>query len=333
MTTRSILGLIYMVQGLKQIGEDPEPVLQRHGLAMDKLDPTTRIERARELRIYADWAETIHDPLAGLKIGSFFGLAGYGPLVMLLMTCASAYDAIQTGIRYQRLTYLFGTLRLEPGERQSALILDPMMLPHKAFRFRVDGEVSGTYKMLKDMQATMGLNLRAERLDMPYPKPPEAAAYEAFFECPVRFGEQEARFWMRNEHLQLKLPTADRNAHAMYRTMCDQQLQAQEATTDALADRVLNHLSLFNGHFPSAEDVAKSFDMSERSLRRQLSEDGRSFRDLLADARYAKARYLLKNTTLPIEDIATQIGYAEAAAFIHAFRRWAGVTPGEFRHQ
>lgn len=331
MSTRSILGLIYMVQGLKQLGEDPEPVLQRHGLSSDKLDPTTRIERARELRIYAEMAETLNNPLVGLKMGSFFGLAGYGPLVMLLMTCPTAYEAMQTGIRYQRLTYLYGTLRLEPGERLSALILDPMMMPHKAFRFRVDGEVSGTYKMIRDMQATMGLNLKPERVDMPYPKPPEAAAYEEHFGCPVRFGEHEARFWLRNEHLQLKLPTADPNAHAMYRTMCDQQLKAQEISTDTLADRVLAHLGMFNGHFPSAEEVAKSFDMSERSLRRQLSEDGRSFRDLLADARYAKARYLLKHTTLPIDDIAVQIGYAESAAFIHAFRRWAGVTPGEFR--
>jgi len=331
MTTRSILGLIYMVQGLKQLGEDPEPVLRQHGLSMDTLDPTTRIERARELRIYADWAEHLHDPLVGLKMGSFFGLAGYGPLVMLLMTCSTAYEALQTGIRYQRLTYLFGTLRLEPGERLSALVLDPMVMPHKAFRFRVDGEVSGTYKMVRDMQATMGLNLRAEGLDMPYPRPPEAAAYEEHFGCPVRFGEHEARFWLRNEHLQLKLPTFDPNAHAMYRTMCDQQLKAQEATNDTLAERVLTHLGMFNNYFPSAEDVAKSFDMSERSLRRQLSEDGRSFRDLLADARYAKARYLLKHTALPIEDIAAQIGYAESAAFIHAFRRWAGVTPGEFR--
>lgn len=333
MTTRSILGLIYMVQGLKALGEDPEPVLRKHGLSTDTLDPTTRIERARELRIYTDWAEALHDPLVGLKMGRFFGLAGYGPLVMLLMTCATAYEALQTGIRYQRLTYLYGTLRLEPGERLSALILDPMAMPSKAFRFRVDGEVSGTYKMVRDMQATMGLDLQAERLDMPYPKPPEAAAYEAHFGCPVRFGEHEARFWLRNEHLQLKLPTADPNAHAMYRTMCDQQLKAQEAATDTLADRVLAHLGLFNGHFPSAEDVAKSFDMSERSLRRQLSEDGRSFRDLLADARYAKARHLLKHTALPVEDIAGQIGYAESAAFIHAFRRWAGMTPREFREQ
>jgi AraC-like DNA-binding protein len=333
MSTRSILGLIYMVQGLKQLGEDPEPILQRHGLSMDKLDPTTRIERARELRIYADLAEMPHDPMIGLRLGSFYGLAGYGPLVMLLMTCATAYEALQVGIRYQRLTYLYGTLRLEPGERVSALVLDPMSMSHYAFRVRVDGEVSGTFKMFRDMQATMGLNLQPERLDMPYPRPAEAAAYEAYFGCPVRFGEREARFWIRNEHLQLKLPTADPNAHAMYRTMCDEQLRSQEASDATLADRVLTHLGLFSGHFPSAEDVAKSFGMSERSLRRQLSEDGRCFRDLLAEARYAKARHLLKSSSLPIEDVAAQIGYAESAAFIHAFRRWAGQTPREFRER
>jgi AraC-like DNA-binding protein len=68
-----------------------------------------------------------------------------------------------------------------------------------------------------------------------------------------------------------------------------------------------------------------------RSLRRQLSEDGQSFRDLLAEARYAKARDLLRQTDLPVEEIAAQIGYAESAAFIHAFRRWAGQSPRAYR--
>ena len=107
MSTRSILGLMYLLQGLQQLGEDPDPVLQRHGLSMAALDPNTRIERSRELRIYADLAELTQDPTVGLQLGNAYGLAGYGPLVMLLMTCATAYEALQTGVRYQRLTYLF----------------------------------------------------------------------------------------------------------------------------------------------------------------------------------------------------------------------------------
>jgi AraC-like DNA-binding protein len=331
MSTRSVLGLIYLVQGLKQLGEHPEAVLARHGLSLDKLDPSTRIERSRELRIYADLAESIRDPLIGLRLGGFYGLAGYGPLVMLLMTCRSAYEAIQTGIRYQRLTYLFGSLRFEPGDKLSALVLSPMAMEARAFRFRVDGEISGTYKMVRDMQVGLGLDIHAERIDIPYPRPPEALEYERYFGCPVRFGEPEARFWIRNEHLQLKLPSADPNAHAMYRAMCDQQLVAQEASSETLKDRVLTHLGLFSRSYPGAEEVAKALGLSERSLRRQLSDEGCNFRDLLAEARYAKARHLLQHTALPIESIADQLGYAESAAFIHAFRRWAGVTPGEFR--
>ena len=34
--------------------------------------------------------------------------------------------------------------------------------------------------------------IHAERIDMPYPRPAEAAAYETYFGCPVRFGERAA---------------------------------------------------------------------------------------------------------------------------------------------
>lgn len=332
MATRSILGLLYLVQGLRHLGEDPAPVLQRHGLDVDHLDPATRIERSRELAIYADLALQLRDPLAGLKLGAAYGLAGYGPLAMLLMTCRDAYEAMQLGIRYQRLTYLYGTLSFEPGEQLSALVLTPMPMPGAALRLRVDGEVSGTYKMLRDLQKSLGVDLHAERIDMPYPAPPGlAAAYETHFGCPVRFGEPQARFWMRNEYLRLRLPTADPNAQALYRSLCDQQLLAQEASSDQLGDRVLQHLGLFQGAYPSALEVARSFGLSERSLRRQLSEEGRNFRDLLAEARFAKARHLLSHSVLSIEAIAEQLGYGESAAFIHAFQRWAGMTPSAWR--
>ncbi len=332
MSTRSILGLIYLVQGLQKLGEDPEPALQRHGLSLAKLDPSTRIERSRELRLYADLAEGLHDPLMGLKLGGFYGLAGYGPLVMLLMTCATVYESLQVGLKYQKLTYLFGTLRFEPGERLSALVLSPLRMEDKVFRFRTDGEAAGTYKMLRDMQTSMGLTMRPERVDLPYPRPPEAAAYEAHFACPVRFDEHEVRFWVRNEHLHVKLPTADPNAHQMYRSLCDQQLAAQEAQAqDTVVDRVNTHLGLYNGDYPDVEQVARALGLSERSLRRALADEGRNFRDLLAEARYARARQLLRQTQLPIEEVARQLGYAEAAAFIHAFQRWAGQTPRAYR--
>lgn len=333
MATHSILGLVYLLQDFRARGEAIAPALARHGLDLDHIDPGGQIDRARELRIYTDVAACLRDPLAGLKAGMSFGFAGYGPFTMLLMTCANAYEAFQTGVRYQDLTFLFGRLAFEPGEGVSALVLYPAQLPAKAFRYRIDGEMSGTWKLMSDLQTGLGLKLRPERVDLPYPAPPEARAYEELFGCPVRFGEAQARFWLRNEYLHLRFPTADITAQRIYRAQCEQLLVQAQADSGRLGEQVCAHLELFTETFPAAAAVAVAFGLSERSLRRQLSAEGTSFRALLDQVRYAKARQLLTGTTQSIEAIARQLGYAEAAAFIHAFQRWAGMTPAAYRRE
>lgn len=331
MTSRSILGLMYTMQGLRALGEDPAPVLARYGLDLDRLDPAARIDRSLELRIHAEVAEHLRDPLAGLKTGRFFGFAGYGPLAMLLLTCADVRDAFLTGLHYQRLTYLYSTLSFEEGATQSALCLTPLPLPRRAFRFRVDGEMAGTYKLMMDIQASIGAALQPLRVDMPYPRPPEAQKYEAHFGCPVRWGEAQGRFWLRNEHLSVRFPSHDPAAHALYRGLCEQALVDQQKELDTLAAKVLLHLELLDERMPGAERVARFFGLAERSLRRRLAEEGTSFRALVADARYRKARHLLRHTALSVETIAERLGYAEPAAFIHAFQRWSGRSPQRYR--
>jgi AraC-like DNA-binding protein len=63
-------------------------------------------------------------------------------------------------------------------------------------------------------------------------------------------------------------------------------------------------------------------------LRRRLAESGTSFQELLDEVREALAQELL--TTLAVEDVALRLGYAEASSFIHAFKRWKGVTPAVY---
>lgn len=333
MASRSILGLIATLEGLRKLGEDITPVLGRYGIDLDQVDPSAHIDRALELRIYSEVAQTLKDPLAGLKAGTNFGIGSYGPFIMLVMTCENAWEAFRVGVQYQLLTYVYGTLRLEPGEHVSALIMTPLPLPMPAFRFRVDGEVSGTWKLVRDLQTTFGLDLKAEAIDMPYPKPPEFAAYEQLFGCPVNWGKPDVRFYISNRNLQLRFPTADPNAHRFYRAQCDQWMQQLNAEQERLQEKVVAHLALFSGVMPAATDVAAALGMSERTFRRQLNDEGTSYRQLVESVRYDKARALLREGRQAVEAIALQLGYSEAAAFIHAFRRWSGQTPAVWRRQ
>ena len=81
----------------------------------------------------------------------------------------------------------------------------------------------------------------------------------------------------------------------------------------------------------SLERVATRLHRSERTVRRHLQQLNTSFQHLLDEVRYDKARQLLLNTDLPIYLIAEQLGYSETASFRHAFLRWSGLTPSNFR--
>lgn len=333
MSTRSILGLVYTLEGLRAIGEDPDPVLARHGLDPRRLDPAAEIDRSLELRIYMELAETLRDPLAGLKAGTYFSLAGYGPFTMLLMTCRDAWHAFQTGVKYRELTYVYSELALTPGEGCSALELRPISLPPAAYRFRVDGEMSGTYQLALDLEKNLNLSMTPRSVEFCYPEPPEKAAYERHFGCPVHFGSDICRFWIHNEDLTRPFPTANETAHEMYRAQCDQLLAQRRESGADLADQVRRYLEMFRGDFPGAEDAARVTGLAERSFRRRLSEEGTSFRALLEEVRFRKACEFLEETDKPVDELARQLGYAESAAFIHAFRRWAGLTPAAWRKQ
>jgi transcriptional regulator GlxA family with amidase domain len=43
-------------------------------------------------------------------------------------------------------------------------------------------------------------------------------------------------------------------------------------------------------------------------------------------------RYL-RETTMTMEDIAFALGFSDSANFRHAFRRWTGKAPQEFRRE
>ncbi len=77
--------------------------------------------------------------------------------------------------------------------------------------------------------------------------------------------------------------------------------------------------------------IAKAVDIPVRSLQRRLKRHGVSFNDLLNQAKFELAKNRLENSSLPIMEIAFQIGYADAAHFTRAFHRWAGMSPNQFR--
>ncbi len=87
------------------------------------------------------------------------------------------------------------------------------------------------------------------------------------------------------------------------------------------------------GLVATLEDVAVSLAMSPRSLRRKLEQADTSFRNIVENERKLMAEQLLTSTQMKLEEMALHVGYGDTASFTRAFRRWFGMSPGEYRKQ
>ena len=82
----------------------------------------------------------------------------------------------------------------------------------------------------------------------------------------------------------------------------------------------------------SINSAAQVAGISRRSLQRQLAKDNLSYSLLVEQVRFETAVNLLQNSPLSLIEISLELGYRDAANFSRAFKRWAGLSPRQFRH-
>ncbi len=90
--------------------------------------------------------------------------------------------------------------------------------------------------------------------------------------------------------------------------------------------------SLLKEGQPSIETLAEIVGTRVRTFQRRLHSEKVTFRQLIDEARFDGATRMLEESDSSITDIAFDLGYGDGAHFTRAFRRWAAVSPREYRH-
>ena len=85
------------------------------------------------------------------------------------------------------------------------------------------------------------------------------------------------------------------------------------------------------GNYLTFEQLAARLNISPRTLRRRLEQEGTTFQELLAKVRSTLAKELLLTGKLSVEQVSERLGYSDAGSFYHAFKRWTGKPPSAFR--
>ena len=126
----------------------------------------------------------------------------------------------------------------------------------------------------------------------------------------VNQGEQSLRHFLRHPVLIMLTERYDR-----------------DSWTKRVRDMVRQNLM----EMPELVSVAAELDVHPQTLRRRLTAEGTTFKEIKNQLRRDTALHYLGKQGLSIEEIAHRSGFSESSAFIRAFKSWTGVTPYSYR--
>ena len=312
-----------------ELGVDHKPWFAGTRLqAREICDPHTRMSYRQASEVIRRALPCLPLEGVGLVLGERQNLGNFGVLGLAMKTAPNFGEAVRIGIEYQRSSGSLMDLALE--ELDTDCVAAIASAPEQAsdlLPFLCEEMVASVLKLIREL---IGPEFHPLRLELAYPPPRYAQRYAELFACEVRFNQP--RNTMVMERCWLELPFASYNPVTSNQALafCRTQLGALPPHGETTA-AVESHLRPRLRENPQMAEVALALHLSERTLRRQLAEEGSSFSTIHDRVRTEHALELLQDPELSIAAIGSRIGFNDVREFRRAFKRWTGQVPSQVR--
>jgi len=268
----------------------------------------------------------LDDPQLGLHLGqtttpSHFGMLGY-----LWLNSANLGEALTVGNKYMRLL-LQRPIQMRVHVRGASISLEWEMEREPQDALSIEVHITAMVELIRNMS---GQALPAECVRFMHPLQGDQRAYDDYFGCRVLFDQPVLGLRFRSSYLSLPVRNADpdllillaNHANAVLDSLPD--CDSLKHTVQSCIVRILHSAE------PGIDQVAELMHLSPRTLQRRLDDSNLNFRQLLDETRLRLAQAYLNDPRLQIKDVAHLLGFSEQSAFNRAFKRWTGISPGQF---
>jgi len=173
-------------------------------------------------------------------------------------------------------------------------------------------------------------NVRPKHMSLTLDPDHASKRYDEMFECPITYG-CEAETWLFSaEELDQPLPGSVPDITEATDRIARDYIQNLDSSMVATEVSRLLVQMLPTGSVDQST-VASRMNRSKSTLQRQLSAEGTSYRDILESTRRALAKRYLEEGEHTQAQIAFMTGFSDQSNFARAFKRWTGVSPGQYR--
>jgi AraC-like DNA-binding protein len=324
LTLPRVLALYLQARGVAPAVVLGQPLADQ--LAGPAEDHFSRLPAEDYCQLLLKAAEHLHDPLLGLHLGQSIRPAHLGALGYVLLACENLGAALTRIQRYHRLVNDINPI--EPLVTGDQLELRWGAAHGRTGALYDESGIAGIVQIGRDL---CGVPLPVTALDFINPPPRDARPYERYFGCKVRFGQPMTRLVLPLASLAAPLRQTDPTLLRLMERQVDAAM-AQLPEAGDLGDmtrRVIAHLAPTG--LPELPRVAHELRLSPRVFYRRLAAQGLNFRDLRESTLKQVAEMHLRDQRLTLAEVGALLGYSEQSAFSRAFRRWAGMSPQDWR--
>lgn len=317
---------------LAEFGVDPEPLLARHGLSREMLNEGDRLialEQAAALLEHA--ARESACPHFALELAARQDANLLGAIGLLMQTADTVREALKDVEQYLRMvhvSHMHWTL-VKRGEYDAfELTADLATLTPQQARLVLEFAVAQCYRVLDSVsRGRLELSCICFRQGDPRSLP----ALKRSMNVPVNLSADFDGLLFAPGAIDLSIPQADSGFHESVRRLIV--AQQSKLSEESLAEQVKVFIRpLLPTGQCSLERIARCFACDKRTLQRYLRENfDTSYQQLLDDVRFETACYYLRESSLPMIQVAQLAGFSEPTNFSRAFRRRLGFSPREWR--
>ncbi|SDN12608.1 transcriptional regulator, AraC family [Afipia sp. GAS231] len=306
-------------------------ILGNVNLTADEVhSPKSRISLAELMAACKNAIRLSSDPHLPYRIGTSIHISAYGMYGFAILCCPDFRKATAFAELYHALAAPLATIEFTEEKEFASWVIEPnarAAADPKIYRFLTEMQIGIHISLMRDV---MGAAFTPDRISLAYPKSHDFGLPVDQIGCPVSFASRTNQILFRSAWLDQAANLGNKTTYPAVVALCDDLLNDLTSRI-GIAGEIRAHLLRNITTPPTLAAIAKLLEVSDRSLRRQLREQGISFRGLLDELRMQIALKYLRTTRLANEDIALALGFSDAANFRRAFRRWTNKSPSEIR--
>jgi AraC-like DNA-binding protein len=321
-TVRSTLDLV------RRRGLSPERMCKGLGFSLEELqDGAFQISYRQASLLIRRVQQAVKDPALGLSVGSRQTVVSWGVPGLAMLTCETLREAVAHITEHQREAGAMLMHRWSESDKEFVVEAIAKSSDSELNVFLIEEAFAGAVAVVRTL---IGDRFGPKRVELAYPKPSHAAAYTAFFRCPVRFGADANRVIADRAWLEWRLPGFGEFAARALREKLNR-LMVKPSEHSELVEFMSTHLRTHLDEPRALAETARQFNISERTLRRRLADLNVSYRDIVDRIRYERAQDLLRRGRMTVREIGLATGFDDVRSFRRAFKRWSGVLPSEIK--